>query len=114
MKNIKYFDEIVLSFILIGSVISLFIFTNNISSITAILLGDIESTMSLNIMSFFTISTTLASIIRVNHTKSSWLWFIPIFTLSFIGTFIYALINFYNKFKKFKEDDKGCAMNAES
>lgn len=99
MKKIKYLDEIILIFILLGSLTAAFIFISNIDMIKSILSGNNEQFFILNTMSAFTIITTLSSIIRVNYFKSSKLWFIPIFLLSFIGTFIYSSVNLIYKLK---------------
>lgn len=99
MKKLKYLDEFILIFILLGSLTVAFIFINNVDTIKSIFLGNNHHSFILNVMSFFTITTTLLSIIRVNYFKNSKLWFIPIFLLSFIGTFIYSSIGLIYKLK---------------
>lgn len=100
MKNFKYFDELILIIIIIGSIISLYLFATNINTISDILSNNSEKTLSLKIMPFFTIGTTLLSIIRINYFKNSKLWFFPIFVLSFLGTLIYGVTNLINKLRK--------------
>lgn len=100
MKKFKYFDELILILIVIGSLISLYLFVTNINTISDILSNNSEKTLALKIMPFFTIGSTLLSIIRVNYFKNSKLWFFPIFVLSFLGTFIYGVTNLITKLRK--------------